>query len=87
MLCFKFHQNRAIMKNLTFAGLRGLFWGLQKLAQLENMFPNIIEGCFCQKIFVRYLFEVCYMIHYILHSIRRTIDKKSKKMVMDSVLK
>ena len=47
------------MKNLTFGELRGLFWGLQKLTQLQNMFPNIIVGCFCQKkTFVRYLFEV-----------------------------
>ena len=33
------------MKNLTFGGLRGL----QKLAQLENVIPSIIRGCFCQK--------------------------------------
>ena len=38
--------------------------GLQKLAQLENMFPNIIEGCFCQKTFVRHLFEGT--LHFIL---------------------
>ena len=41
-------------------------WGLQKLAKLENMFPNIIEGCFCQQIFVRYLFEEA--LHFTLKS-------------------
>ena len=30
--------------------------GLQKLAQLENMFPNIIEVCFCQKKYICTLF-------------------------------
>ena len=53
------------MKNLTFRGLRGLFWGglaVQKLAQLKNMFPNIIEGCFYQENFLRYLFEV--VLHF-----------------------
>ena len=48
------------MKNLTFGGLSwGCFEGLQKLTQLENMIPNIMEGCLWQKkTFVRYLFEV-----------------------------
>ena len=64
MFCFKFHQNRTINEEFDFWGLRGLFWGVQKLAQLENMLPNIIEGCFCQKkkpllLFVRwrYIFD------------------------------
>ena len=56
------------MKNLTFGDLRVLFWGvwgLQKFAQLENMFPDTIEGHFCQKkTFVRYLFEVA--LHFTL---------------------
>ena len=61
MFCFKFNQKQ-YMKNLTFEELRGLFWrvwGLQKMAKYENMFPNIIEGCFCQKkTCVRSLFEL-----------------------------
>ena len=65
MLCFKFHKNRKIDEEFNFWGVKWVIMGVkgnrgvQKFAQLENMFPNIIEGCFCQKkTFVRYLFEV-----------------------------
>ena len=51
MLCFKFNQNRILNEEFD-------FWGLQKLAQLENMFLDIVEGWFCQKIYVCYLFKV-----------------------------
>ena len=52
MLRFKFHQNCSINEEFYFWGVKGVVWGvwgLQKLGQLENMFPYIIRGCFCKK--------------------------------------
>ena len=49
MLCSKFDQNRTINEEFVFWGIKGVVlgvWWLQKLAQLENMFPNIKEGCY-----------------------------------------
>ena len=52
LFCSKFHQNRTINVKFDFWAAKGVVlgaWGLQKLKQLKNIFPNIIEGCFCQK--------------------------------------
>ena len=68
MLCFKFHKNRKINEKFDFLGVKGVVLGglgLQKLAKLENMFTNIIEGCFCKKkTLIRYFFEV--VLHFTL---------------------
>ena len=52
MLRFKFDHNRTLNEEFCFWWVKGVVlgvWVLQKLAQLENMFPNIIEGSFYQK--------------------------------------
>ena len=41
---------------MTFGFFIWWVWGLQKLAQLENMFPNIVVGCFCKK---KSLYAIC----------------------------
>ena len=48
LLYWKWNQTNIRMQNRTI-NKEFDFWGLQKLAQLKNMFPDIIEGCFCQK--------------------------------------
>ena len=68
MLCFKFPQNQIINEEFDFWGATGVVLGglgLQKLAQLANMFPNIIEGHFCQK--KKPLYAIRSSWRYILH--------------------
>ena len=49
ILCVKFHQKPTINEEFDYWGVKGAVLSkVQKLAQLDNVFPNIITGFFCQ---------------------------------------
>ena len=52
MLCFKFHQNRTINEEFDFWGVKGL----QKLANLQEMFTWMSFSIMNNRTFVRNLF-------------------------------